>query len=92
MAFLYEPPPSPLTVLDLIVKWVARTQGVKVTVLVEGRTGESATVIDGRRPPLDVCTDPDNCARCRAMSWEKHKYEHAGIPFGAHKTQHKDQA
>jgi hypothetical protein len=29
--------------------------------------------------PLDVCTDPDNCKRCKAPQWEKHKYVHAGL-------------
>lgn len=83
MATLYEPPPSPLTMLDLMTRWVARTQGVKVTVRVEGLTGESTTVIDGRMPSLDVCTDPYNCMRCKAPQWEKHKHEHAGLRPGA---------
>lgn len=68
--------------LDLMVKWVARTQGVKVTVHVEGLNGESTTTIDGRRPPLDVCTDPDNCKRCKAAAWEKYRHEHAGLQLG----------
>lgn len=32
--------------------------------------------------PLDVCTDPDNCRRCKAAQWDKHKFEHAGIAAG----------
>lgn len=32
--------------------------------------------------PLDVCTDPDNCKRCKAPKRDKHMHEHAGIRFG----------
>lgn len=37
------------------------------------------------KPPrtLDVCTDSDNCQRCKAPTYEKYKYSHAGIAFRA---------
>lgn len=38
--------------------------------------------------PLDVCTDPDNCRRCRAAQWDKHKFEHAGIAAGVKEPGH----
>jgi hypothetical protein len=82
MVTVYVPPPSASEVMDMMARWVARTQGVKVTVHVEGTMGESTTVIDGRMPALDVCTDPDNCKRCKAPAWEKHRHEHAGLRFG----------
>jgi len=45
--------------------------------------GESNTMIDGRPQPVtsDICTDPDNCKRCKAPPWDKHKHEHAGLRF-----------
>lgn len=70
MVTMYQPPPSPLTMLDLMVKWVARTQGVKVTVHVEGTMGESTTVCDGRMPSLDgmpASTDERKLRRLLAL-------------------------
>lgn len=90
MVTVYEPPPSPLTMLDLMVKWVARTKCVKVTVHVEGAMGESTTVIDGRMPSLDVCTDPDNCKRCKAPQWDKTNHAHAGLGLGGYQPEPRD--
>jgi hypothetical protein len=30
-------------------------------------------------PPLDVCTDPGNCKRCKAPQWDKKNHAHAGL-------------
>ncbi len=79
MVTVYVPPPSASEVMDMMARWVARLYGVKVTVKIESHMGESNTVIDGRPAPLDVCTDPDNCKRCKAPAWEKHRHEHAGL-------------
>jgi len=83
MVTVYVPPPSAEEVMDMMARWVARLYGVKVTVKVEGPTGESNTMIDGRPQPVtaDICTDPDNCKRCKAPPWDKHKHEHAGLRF-----------
>lgn len=32
-------------------------------------------------PGRDWCTDPDNCQRCKAATWDQKKYHHAGIPL-----------
>lgn len=29
----------------------------------------------------DICTDPENCKRCRAAVWQRHGLQHAGIPM-----------
>lgn len=34
------------------------------------------------RERRDWCTDPDNCARCKAPEWDQPKHHHAGIPVG----------
>ena len=84
MVTVYVPPPSASEVVDMMARWVARLYGVKVTVKLESNTGESNTVIDGRQQtaPLDVCTDYENCKRCKAPAWEKHRHEHAGLRPG----------
>jgi len=33
----------------------------------------------------DWCTDPDNCPRCKAATWDQVNYHHVGIPIGAQK-------
>lgn len=85
MATVYVPPPSAEDVMDMMARWVARLYGLKVTVKLESLGRESNTVIDGRPQtgPLDVCTDPDNCTRCKAPQWDKHNHEHAGLGLGA---------
>jgi hypothetical protein len=85
MVTVHMPPPSAEEVMTMMARWVARLYGVKVTVKLESATGESNTVIDGRpqTPPLDVCTDPDNCKRCKAPQWDRHRHEHAGLRIGA---------
>lgn len=82
MATIYEEPPSADEVMRRMAHWVARIYGLKVTVKIEGACGESTTVIDRRPPPIDVCTDPDNCPRCKAHMWDKYKHSHAGLSSG----------
>lgn len=79
MATIYKEPPSADAVLRLMAEWVARQMGVKVTVHIDGSAGESTAIFDGRRPSIDVCTDPDNCRRCKAPAWDKKNHEHAGL-------------
>lgn len=38
------------------------------------------------RPERDHCTDPNNCRRCKAATWEQPNHEHAGIPVGTQRT------
>lgn len=33
-------------------------------------------------PERDWCTDPDNCQRCQAPTWDQINKHHAGIPIG----------
>lgn len=35
----------------------------------------------------DWCTDPDNCQRCKAPTWDQKNHHHAGIPFAAQAPQ-----
>lgn len=37
-------------------------------------------------PERDYCTDPNNCPRCKAATWDQVKHEHAGIPQGRQRT------
>ena len=71
MVTMYQDPTSPLSMLDLMTKWVARTLGVKVTVHVEGLMGESTTVIDGRMPSLSVGHHSDE-----HVAWAKYVCSH----------------
>lgn len=32
----------------------------------------------------DWCTDPDNCGRCKAPTWDQLNHSHAGIPQTPH--------
>lgn len=59
MAIAYTPSPSPSQIMRMMAEWVARTEGVKVTVTMEGSIGQSTTIFDGRPKPLDVCTEPE---------------------------------
>ena len=80
MVTVYVLPPSAEEVMDMMARWVARLYGVKVTVKVERLHGDEHNMIrDGRPAPLDVCTEHDNCQRCKAPALEKHRQEHAGL-------------
>lgn len=48
MVNTHLPPPTAEQIMDMMARWVARIYGVKVTVRIEGSTGESTTIIDGR--------------------------------------------
>ena len=39
-----------------------------------------------REPERDYCTDPSNCKRCKAPTWDQLNHEHAGIPQGTQRT------
>lgn len=34
----------------------------------------------------DWCTDPSNCRRCKAPTWDQPNHEHAGIPVGTQRS------
>jgi hypothetical protein len=36
--------------------------------------------------PRDYCTDPGNCKRCKAATWDQTNHAHAGIPLGAQRA------
>lgn len=52
-------------------------------VLWDALVGKTAASGESAAPRLlrDWCTDPDNCARCKAPQWDQHRHSHAGIPL-----------
>lgn len=51
----------------------------------EGDVYLRADALDER----DYCTDPDNCSRCKAATWDQPNRFHAGIPVGPQRTAEK---
>lgn len=58
-------------------------QAAELASVFDSSCGNGVDALTHMDSPLDVCTDPDNCKRCKAPQWDRHRHQHAGIRVGA---------